>query len=52
MSEEPSPLEAAQMNVLQMFGAVCADPDSPTVAEQADAALRHLEDLLASAAES
>lgn len=39
-------LEAAQMRVLEMFGAVCADPDNPAVAEQANAALRQLDELL------
>ena len=40
-------LEAAHMRVLEMFGAVCADPDNPTVAQQADEALWQLDELLA-----
>ena len=43
-------LAAAHMRVLEMFGAVCADPDNPAVAEQADAALHRLDELLATAA--
>lgn len=43
-------LEQAALGVLQMFGAVCADPDNPEVARQADQALELLGDLLAHAA--
>ncbi|MFC0003937.1 hypothetical protein [Micromonospora siamensis] len=52
MPDQPdaATLEAAHMAVLQMFGAVCAEPDNPTVAEQADQALWRLDDLLAAAA--
>ncbi|SCF49695.1 hypothetical protein GA0070216_13710 [Micromonospora matsumotoense] len=42
----PTPLEAASMQVLQSFAAVCAAPDDETVADGAEAALRHLDDLL------
>lgn len=45
-------LEAAHMRVLEMFGAVCADPDSAEVARQADEALWHLDELLAAASPS
>ena len=40
-------LEEAAVGVLQMFAAVCGDPDNPDVGRQADQSLRHLEELLA-----
>jgi hypothetical protein len=48
--DEGTNLEAAQMRVLELFGAVCLDADNPEVAAQADAALAHLEALLAAPA--
>jgi hypothetical protein len=46
----PKQLEQAALGVLQMFAAVCGDPDNPQTAQQADQSLRDLEDLLAAAA--
>jgi hypothetical protein len=43
----PSPLEAAAMQVLHGFGAVCAAPDDEATAAAADEALEELERLLA-----
>jgi hypothetical protein len=40
-------VEAALMRVLELFGAVCADPDNPTVKEQADRALADLDGMFA-----
>jgi hypothetical protein len=42
----PSPLEAAAMQVLHSFGAVCAAPDDEATAAAADGALEELERLL------
>jgi hypothetical protein len=37
----------AEHRVLELFGAVCADPDNPAVAAEADAALAEVDRLLA-----
>jgi len=36
----------AQMRVLELFGAVCADPDNRTVTDEADRALHELDALI------
>jgi hypothetical protein len=53
MSEEiEKQLEQAALGVLQMFAAVCGDPDNPEVTTQADEALVRLDGLLAAVAAS
>ncbi|HWH01644.1 MAG TPA: hypothetical protein VNV66_20540 [Pilimelia sp.] len=47
--DQGAALQAAQMRVLEQFGAVCAAPDDPRVREDADRALRELDQLLAQA---
>jgi hypothetical protein len=43
-------LQAAHMRILEVFGAVCAEPDDPAVAREADEALARLDRMLAAAA--
>lgn len=39
-------MEAAHMRVLEMFAAVCGDPDNPRLAAEADEALWWLDEML------
>ncbi len=50
MSDDDNPVVAALMTVVEMFGAVCHDPDDAEVTAAADASLRDLDALLAAAA--
>jgi hypothetical protein len=47
--QSTDPVEAKLMQVAELFGSVCADPDDPEVTYQADAALWELDELLTNA---
>lgn len=49
-TETVDPVTAALMQVAELFGAVCHDPDNPAVAAAADQSLRDLDALLAGTA--
>jgi hypothetical protein len=46
MSQNPTATEVAQGRVMDLFAAVCGNPDDPTVCADADTALTELDALL------